>query len=101
MGALARPTSSHGSTTRSTGKPMSDTDAQIIARVEELAGKHDWKMSQVALAWANKRISSPIVGFSSVDRMDEALGVRGKVLSEEEERYLEELYRPKEVVGHS
>ncbi|KAL9021916.1 MAG: hypothetical protein Q9185_000930 [Variospora sp. 1 TL-2023] len=100
-GVLARPTSAHGSTVRSTGGSMSDTDAQIIARVEELAGKHDWKMSHVALAWANKRISSPIVGFSSVDRMDEALGVRGKMLSEEEERYLEELYRPKEVVGHS
>ncbi|KAI4090895.1 MAG: hypothetical protein LQ344_004422 [Seirophora lacunosa] len=101
MGALARPASSHGSTKRSEGKTMGDTDIQIISRVEELAQRHDWKMSQVALAWNNKRISSPIVGFSSVDRIDEALAVRGKVLSEEEEKYLEEPYRPKAIMGHS
>jgi aryl-alcohol dehydrogenase-like predicted oxidoreductase len=58
-------------------------------------------MSQVALAWINKRISSPIIGFSSVDRMDEAIEVRGKTLTEEEEKYLEELYQPKAISGHS
>jgi aryl-alcohol dehydrogenase-like predicted oxidoreductase len=58
-------------------------------------------MSQVALTWINKRISSPIIGFSSVDRMDEAIEVRGKTLTEEEEKYLEELYQPKAISGHS
>lgn len=58
-------------------------------------------MSQVALAWINKRISSPIIGFSSVDRIDEAIEVRGKTLTEEEEKYLEELYQPKAIVGHA
>ena len=66
-----------------------------------MAAKKGWKMSQVAVAWINKRVSSPIVGFSSVGRIDEALGVRGKVLSEEEERYLEELYVPKAISGHT
>lgn len=56
-------------------------------------------MSHVALAWINKRISSPIIGFSSVKRMDEAVLANGKELSEEEEKFLEELYRPKEVMG--
>jgi aryl-alcohol dehydrogenase-like predicted oxidoreductase len=58
-------------------------------------------MSQVALAWINENISSPIIGFSSVERMDEALGVRGKTLTEEERKYLEELYQPKAIIGHS
>ena len=58
-------------------------------------------MSQVALAWINKRVASPIIGFSSIERMDEALDVRGKTLTEEEEKYLEELYVPKAIVGHS
>jgi len=58
-------------------------------------------MSHVALAWLNKRITSPIIGFSKVDRIDEALDVRGKSLSEEEEKYLEELYQPRPVEGHS
>jgi len=58
-------------------------------------------MSHVALAWINKRVSSPIIGFSSVERMDEALEARGKVLSEEEEKYLEELYVDRKIQGHS
>lgn len=69
--------------------------------MQELAEKKGWKMSQVALAWINKRIASPIIGFSSVERIDEAIDVRGKTLTEEEEKYLEELYQPKAVVGHS
>ena len=69
--------------------------------MQELAEKKGWKMSQVALAWINKRISSPIIGFSSVDRIDEAIEVRGKTLTEGEEKYLEELYQPKAISGHS
>ena len=69
--------------------------------MEELAKKKDWKMSHVALAWVNKRISSPIIGFSSIERMDEALAVKGKTLTEEEDKYLEELYKVKPVMGHT
>lgn len=58
-------------------------------------------MSHVALAWINKRVASPIIGFSSVERIDEAIEAKGKVLTEEEEKYLEELYEPKQVIGHS
>lgn len=57
-------------------------------------------MSHVALAWSNKRISSPIIGFSSIERMDEALDANGKELTEEEEKYLEELYQPRPIHGH-
>ena len=57
-------------------------------------------MSQVAGAWIGKRVTSPIIGFSSVARMEEAVERRGKVLSEEEERYLEELYVDKPISGH-
>jgi len=71
----------------------------IVRRVQELAEKKGWKMGQVALAWINKRVSSPIIGFTSVEEMEEALGARGKVLSKEEESYLEELYEPRPVIG--
>jgi aryl-alcohol dehydrogenase-like predicted oxidoreductase len=103
-GHLARPVEAFGTTTRSKPeleKGQSETDVKIIKRVQELAEKKGWKMSQVALAWINKRVSSPIIGFSSVERMDEALESRGKTLTEEEEKYLEELYQPKAIVGHS
>ena len=108
-GHLARPASAFGTTTRSQGEKegrgkfpgRDESDRKTVERVEEVAGKKGWKMSTVALAWINKRVASPIIGFSSKERMDEALEARGKELSEEEERYLEELYVPRAISGHS
>ncbi|KAF2249354.1 aldo-keto reductase-like protein [Trematosphaeria pertusa] len=108
-GHLARPASKFGETIRSEGEKNngssfsghSENDKKMIERVEELAKKHGWKMSTVALAWINKRVTSPIIGFSTEGRMDEALESRGKTLTEEEEKYLEELYQPRVIQGHS
>jgi aryl-alcohol dehydrogenase-like predicted oxidoreductase len=108
-GHLARPPAEFGSTTRSeqekAGGPgvsgAVEPDQTIIKRVQELAEKKGWTMSQVALAWINKRVSSPIIGFSSVARIDEAIGSNNKTLTDEEEKYLEELYQPKAIDGHS
>ena len=101
-GHLARPVEAFGTTTRSQPEqPLNEVDTETIKRVQELAEKKGWKMSQVALAWINKRISSPIIGFSSIERIDEAIEVRGKTLTDEEEKYLEELYQPKVITGHS
>jgi aryl-alcohol dehydrogenase-like predicted oxidoreductase len=103
-GVLARPPSSE-KTQRSKKDDMStgdsEVDRQIVKRVQELAEKKGWKMSHVALAWIQKRCSSPIIGFSSVARIDEALDARGKELTAEEEKYLEELYEARAIVGHS
>ena len=81
-------------------KDLGEQEDAIIGRVEEVAKKKGWTMSQVALAWINKRVSSPIVGFSKVSRIDEALSARGKTLSDEEDQYLTELYKPRPVLGH-
>lgn len=89
-------------------KTYSEADKTIINRVEEIARKRGWTMSQVALAWIDKRVSSPIDGLSSVralifsslvivivdlnlqvERL-EASVMTGKELTEEESRYLEE-----------
>ncbi|KAK0509835.1 hypothetical protein JMJ35_008229 [Cladonia borealis] len=79
---------------------ITSADEQIINRVEKLATEKDWPMSQVAMAWIGKRVTSPIIGFSSVGRLEEAVGARGKVLSREEERGLEECYVDRGVSGH-
>ena len=105
-GDLAHPPSENTTRKESTkGSPfekkMSEVDNAIISRVQEIAQKRDWTMSNVALAWINKRVSSPIIGFSNIPRIDEALAARGKTLTEEEERYLEELYQPKAISGHT
>lgn len=106
-GLLARPVGSAETARAESSKnnPMmsttSETDLTIIKRVEELANKKGWKMSQVALAWVIQKGTIPIVGFSNVGRLDEAAEVRGKELSEEDMKYVEEPYVPKQIVGHS
>ncbi|KAL1895509.1 hypothetical protein Sste5346_005318 [Sporothrix stenoceras] len=102
-GLLARPLSTRGSTARSAGDaatPLRPEAETIIKRVEEVAAKKGWTMSQVTLAWTMKRVTAPIIGFSSVARLDEALSARGKELTAEEEAYLEEPYKPVEIEGH-
>ena len=58
-------------------------------------------MSQVALAWIIQKNTIPIVGFSNLGRLDEAVDVKGKTLTDEEMKYLEEPYLSKAIVGHS
>jgi len=86
------------------GNPMGEltpVDVKIIERVQELADKKGWKMSHVALAWIKQKGTIPIVGFSNLARLEEACEVRGKTLTDEEMKYLEEPYEPKNVMGHS
>ena len=79
---------------------ITSADEQIINRVEKLAKEKDLPMSQVAMAWIGKRVTSPIIGLSSVERLEEAVGGRGKVLSREEEGFLEEAYVDRGISGH-
>lgn len=105
-GLLARPLGSEATAREeaSRGTPFgskpNDADSTIIKRVEELAEKKGWKMSQVALAWIIQKGTIPIVGFSKVSRLEEAAAVRGKSLTDEDIKYLEEPYQPKNIVGH-
>ena len=70
-GDLARPWST--TTQRKTeiqagpyAKKYNTQDEIVVKRVEEIAKKKGWTMSQVALAWVGEKVSSPIVGVSSV-----------------------------------
>jgi aryl-alcohol dehydrogenase-like predicted oxidoreductase len=105
-GHLARPPGLQGLTKRSSrdsrfGNGRSEADQAIIARVQHVAQMRNWTMSQVALAWLNKRVAAPIVGINSIARLEEALAIRGQELSAEQEAYLEAPYEPKRVQGHS
>lgn len=96
-GHLARPVAENGSTSRSKleNDSLLDADIETIRRVQEVANKHNWAMAHVALAWILKRVTSPIIGFNKMERIDEAIGAQGKVLTDEEEGYLEKPYQPK------
>jgi len=102
-GKLARPLDAAATTrSESLNFTVTEVDKKIIGRVEEIAKKRGWTMGQVASAWINKRVSSPIIGFSSVKRLEEALKIKpDEALTAEEEKYLEELYEPKKIMGHS
>lgn len=105
-GLLARPlgstaTAREESTKGSQFHGLTEPDVAIIKRVEELAQKKGWKMSHVALAWIIQKGTVPIVGFSNLSRLEEAADVRGKVLTDDELKYLEEPYKPRAVLGHS
>ena len=102
-GHLARPLTSSGSSERAASGEtdvLTEADEGVIKRVEEVAKKKGWPMTHVSLAWVLQKGAIPIVGFSKVERIDEALGVKGKSLTVEEMEYLEEPYRPKEIDSH-
>lgn len=82
-------------------KDMTGSDVDVITRVQELAKKKGWKMSHVSLAWVIQKGAIPIVGFSNLERLDEACELRGKTLVDEEIQFLEEPYKVRDVVGHS
>ncbi|KAF9875182.1 hypothetical protein CkaCkLH20_07448 [Colletotrichum karsti] len=103
-GNLARPLGYNESARSQMKSPMNPgltgADEEIIRRVQEVAGKKGWSMSHVALVWVTSKGAIPVTGFNSVKRIDEACELRGKTLTEEEIKYLEEPYVPKNIIGH-
>ncbi|RPA99544.1 Aldo/keto reductase [Choiromyces venosus 120613-1] len=79
----------------------SEADQEIIRRVKEIADRKGWSMATVASVWVAEKVTAPIVGMGSVQRVAQALEICGKVLTVEERRSLEEPYVQKEVVGHA
>jgi aryl-alcohol dehydrogenase-like predicted oxidoreductase len=67
-----------------------EPDKIIIKRVQELAEKHQKSMAQIAMSWVKARVTSPVVGMSNAKRVDEALGIIGFGLTDDEQKYLEE-----------
>ena len=76
-----------------------DTDNVIISRVEEIAKKRGVSMAIVGTAWVLRQGANPIVGLSSVERIDEAIKAISFKLTDEEAKYLEAPYLPKHVLG--
>ena len=106
-GHLARPTwkseSLRGRTDRvAVGKydRMEDADMKIVTRVHELAEKYQCKMSQIAIAWQwAKGVTSPIIGATKMQYLDDAAGALNVRLTAEGIAYLEECYVPHPIVG--
>lgn len=108
-GALARPWGDRSTTREATDHALSylvrnrndDVDKAIVGRVEEVARKRGVGMATVATAWVlSKPLLNPIIGLSSKERIDEAVKAIKFHLSEDEIKYLEEPYLPKNIAGY-
>jgi aryl-alcohol dehydrogenase-like predicted oxidoreductase len=75
------------------------SDKKIIERVEELSKKHNVSMACIATSWCIKKGVCPIIGISTKERIDEAVHNANFKLSDEDAKYLEESYIPKERQG--
>ncbi|KAF8340168.1 aryl-alcohol dehydrogenase [Amanita rubescens] len=80
-----------------------DVTSKIIERVEEIAKKRNISMAQVALAWVLSKdaVTAPIVGTSSVERLNDTIKSVQVKLTDEEIQYLEEPYSPRSIIGHT
>ena len=76
-----------------------DKDLPIIKRVEELADKYNVSMSEVSLSWLFSKVDAPVVGATKKHHIDTAVKAVELKLSVEDNKYLEELYVPHELVG--
>ena len=78
-----------------------DMDFPIVKRIKEIADKLKISMAQVNIAWllSKKFIASPVVGCTKLSQLEDLVaGVKIK-LSEEDIKYLEELYKPHKLSG--
>ncbi|TRM56989.1 NADP-dependent oxidoreductase domain-containing protein [Schizophyllum amplum] len=74
----------------------------ILNRVEELSQKKQCSMAQISLAWLMNRpgVTAPIVGTTSLEKLQDLIGAVDVKLSEEDMKYLEESYIPQAIIGH-
>lgn len=74
-------------------------DKLIIQRVAEIAEKRKLTRTQVALGWLLQKSTAPIVGATKISHIEAAVAAVGITFSPAEMSYLEEAYRPHELVG--
>ena len=78
-----------------------DVDTPVIQRIKEVADKKKVTMAQVSLAWILSKplVVSPVIGCTKISQLEELCQVFKIKLTEEEIKYLEELYVPHKTVG--
>jgi aryl-alcohol dehydrogenase (NADP+) len=80
-----------------------ESDFEVAARVTEVAKVRNVTPAQVALAWMLQQpgITAPILGFSRMHHLKEAVAALDITLSKSEVESLEEPYQPHPILGHS
>jgi aryl-alcohol dehydrogenase-like predicted oxidoreductase len=107
-GYLTRPHEAFDATTRgeheaAVGRPYDEGGGvEVNERVQELAAETGVSMAQLSLAWLLHKewVTTPILGTSSVDHLEDAVEALDVSLSESDVAWLEEPYEPVRVSGH-
>jgi len=83
------------------GNEWTAADEKINRKVEEIANKRGVSMAIVAMAWSLSKpfMTSPIVGMSKIERVDEAVKAVNFELTKEEVDSIDNLYVPKKIMG--
>ena len=78
-----------------------ETDLPIVKRIKEIADKMKISMAQVSLAWllSKKLVASPIIGCTKISQLEDLVKAVKIKLSDDDIKYLEELYKPHNIVG--
>ena len=108
-GRLARPWDQKGSTDRGANdgfakvlyEKTEQSDRAVVDRVTEIAKKRGIPQAQIALAWMLQKpfITSPIVGATKPNHLDDAVAALSVKLAAEEIDALEAPYIPHHIVG--
>ncbi|PCH42970.1 aryl-alcohol dehydrogenase [Wolfiporia cocos MD-104 SS10] len=107
-GLLCRPFNARSSTKRGLNdwflKAYGNNTAleEIINRVEEISKKRGVSMAQVTIAWELSKdvVAAPVIGTTSLENLQDICEGVHLQLTEEEVKYLEEPYRPMNIIGH-
>jgi len=78
-----------------------DIDREIAVRVTQLAQQRGVPPARVAMAWVagHRGVTVPLIGADTPAQVDEAAAGAAVTLSDEERSYLEEPYRPRDVIN--
>jgi aryl-alcohol dehydrogenase-like predicted oxidoreductase len=107
-GRLARPLDRQKTTSRAGSDEFgnalykkTEEDGVVINRVSEIAAARGIPMAHVALAWQFSKpfVTSPIVGATKPDHLQDAVAAMTVKLTAEEIAKLEEPYVPHAIVG--
>ncbi len=79
-----------------------EIDFTVVDRVTEVAAARGVSSAQIALAWLLQKpgVTSPIVGATKVEHLEDAIAAEALSLSAEEIARLEEPYVPHAISGH-
>jgi aryl-alcohol dehydrogenase-like predicted oxidoreductase len=80
-----------------------DDDYRVADRLWEVAGRAGRTPAQVAIAWLlhQPAVTSPIIGATRMEHLEEAVGAVDLQLSETDLADLEAPYQPRPILGHS